>query len=381
MSSPRSRSKKEMRGRGLKADFRATGQTGTFIAGDGVSIDAVVSDFVSGAVEWHCPAGEPHHWDLIEGQGSLFQAPYAGVTLALIHGAQPDALVMCHEPTRRHMRGLPHTSLPDLELCIERNVEAAQLTNPAVRCVGVSVNSAALDAAAAKDYLRRTEDRLFGLPTIDPRCVPASRRSSIAWHRLIFRMAPHPQRLSVTRRIWPLARSFAISRGSKTTTEVVIAEIFDGEFRGRGECVPYPRYGESVDECRAGARSHARESLFRPRPGRKLQRAMLSWRVAQCAGRCVLGPRRQARRPPRRRHCRARSAEAGGHGLYARPRHARADGRGRGSAARPAIAEAQADRRRRYRAGAGGAPRGAGGAPHCRCSTRAGRGLSAIWSK
>ena len=158
---------KEMRGRALKADFRATGQTGIFIAGDGVSIDAVVSDFVSGAVEWLSPAHDPDHWDLIEGQGSLFHASYAGVSLALIHGAQPDALVMCHEPTRLHMRGLPHYPLPDLPLCIERNIDAAQLTNPAVRCVGVSVNTGALDTAAARDYLRQTEDRL-GLPCVDP---------------------------------------------------------------------------------------------------------------------------------------------------------------------------------------------------------------------
>src|SRR5215208_6862521 len=60
-------------------------------------------------------------------------------------------------------------------------------------------------------------------------------------------MAPHPQRLSVTRRAWPLAQAFTISRGSRTTAEVVVAEVHDGEFRGRGECVPYPRYGESVD--------------------------------------------------------------------------------------------------------------------------------------
>ena len=158
---------KEMRARGLKADFRATGQTGIFIAGDGVSIDAVVSDFVSGAVEWLTPASEPDHWDVIEGQGSLFHASYAGVTLALIHGAQPDALVMCHEPTRAHMRGLPSYKLPDLKLCIERNVEAAQLTNPAASCIGVSVNTAALDAGVARDYLRRTEDE-FGIPCIDP---------------------------------------------------------------------------------------------------------------------------------------------------------------------------------------------------------------------
>src|SRR4051794_12432018 len=157
---------KEMRARGIKTDFRATGQTGIFIAGDGVSIDAVVSDFVSGAVEFLCPANAPDHWDLIEGQGSLFHASYAGVTLGLIHGGQPDALVMCHEPTRRHMRGLPHYELPELGLCIERNIEAAQLTNPAVRCAGISVNTAALDAGAARDYLRRTEDQL-GLPVVD----------------------------------------------------------------------------------------------------------------------------------------------------------------------------------------------------------------------
>jgi uncharacterized NAD-dependent epimerase/dehydratase family protein len=158
---------KEMRARGMRVDFRATGQTGIFIAGDGVSIDAVVSDFVSGAVEWLCPANDADHWDVIEGQGSLFHASYAGVTLGLIHGAQPDVLVMCHEPTRKHMRGLPSYPLPDLGLCIERNIEAAQLTNPAVRCIGVSVNTAAMEPAAARDWLRSTEDRL-GLPCVDP---------------------------------------------------------------------------------------------------------------------------------------------------------------------------------------------------------------------
>ena len=158
---------KEMRGRGLKADFRATGQTGIFIAGDGVSIDAVVSDFVSGAVEWLSPANDPDHWDLIEGQGSLFHASYAGVSLGLIHGAQPDALVMCHEPTRKHMRGLPHYPLPTLEDCIAANLQAARLTNPAVRCVGIALNTAALDTAAADELLAETAARL-GLPAVDP---------------------------------------------------------------------------------------------------------------------------------------------------------------------------------------------------------------------
>lgn len=158
---------REITARGGKSDFRATGQTGILIAGDGVSIDAVVSDFVSGAVEWLCPANDPDHWDVIEGQGSLFHASYAGVTLGLIHGSQPDALVVCHEPTRPHMRGLPGYKLPDLKLCIDRNIEAAQLTNPDVRCVGLSINTAGLDEAAARDYLRGTEARL-GLPCVDP---------------------------------------------------------------------------------------------------------------------------------------------------------------------------------------------------------------------
>ncbi len=158
---------KEMKARGLKADFRATGQTGIFIAGDGVSIDAVVSDFVSGAVEWITPENETDHWDLVEGQGSLFHASYAGVALGLIHGAQPDALVMCHEPARPHMRGLPHYKLPDLQTCIDANVAAARLTNPNVRCVALSLNTSALDAAAAERTLREAE-RTYGLPAADP---------------------------------------------------------------------------------------------------------------------------------------------------------------------------------------------------------------------
>ncbi len=158
---------KEMRQRGHKADFRATGQTGIFIAGDGVSIDAVVSDFVSGAVEWICPENEADHWDLVEGQGSLFHASYAGVTLALIHGAQPDALVMCHEPQRPHMRGLPHYQLPDLQTCIDANLAAARLTNPAVKLAGFSFNTSGLDAAGAERALKECSQK-FGLPAVDP---------------------------------------------------------------------------------------------------------------------------------------------------------------------------------------------------------------------
>ncbi len=158
---------REMRARGLKADFRATGQTGILIAGEGVSVDAVVADFISGAVEWLAPEADDDHWDVIEGQGSLLHASYAGVTLGLAHGAQADVLVICHEPTRPHMRGLPEYPMPTIRACMEAQLAACALTNPAVRCIGIAINTSGLDEAAAAEYLRATEAEL-GLPTVDP---------------------------------------------------------------------------------------------------------------------------------------------------------------------------------------------------------------------
>ncbi len=157
----------ELQKRGLKADFRATGQTGIFIAGDGVSVDAVIADFISGATEWLTPANDEDHWDVVEGQGSLFHASFAGVSTGLLHGSQPDALVLCHEPTRSHMRGLPTYALPDLETCLQQNELVAQLTNPNARTIGVAVNTSALDRDAAKACLQEIEQRL-NLPTVDP---------------------------------------------------------------------------------------------------------------------------------------------------------------------------------------------------------------------
>ncbi|MDH3595129.1 MAG: DUF1611 domain-containing protein [Rhodospirillales bacterium] len=158
---------KEMQARGMKADFRATGQTGILIAGNGVSVDAVVADFISGATEWLTPANDDDHWDVVEGQGSLFHASFAGVSMGLIHGSQPDALVLCHEPTRSHMRGLPDYPLPSLEACLEANLAAARLTNPAVACVGMAVNTSRMAAGDAAAYLAETAARL-GLPAVDP---------------------------------------------------------------------------------------------------------------------------------------------------------------------------------------------------------------------
>ncbi|MFO1145310.1 MAG: N-acetyltransferase DgcN [Rhodospirillales bacterium] len=156
-----------MRARGLDADFRATGQTGIFIAGEGVSVDAVVADFIAGATEWLSPAADPQHWDVIEGQGSLFHPSYAGVSLGLLHGAQAEALVMCHEPTRSHMRGLPNRPLPDIAACITANEQAARLTDPRATCIGVCINTGGLGRDAGDGLLVQLNQRL-GLPCVDP---------------------------------------------------------------------------------------------------------------------------------------------------------------------------------------------------------------------
>ena len=153
--------------RGVDCDFRATGQTGIFIEGSGIAVDAIVSDFMSGAIEQLCPAADDDHWDLIEGQGSLFHPSYAGVSLGLLHGAQPDTLVLCHEPTRTHMRGLPGRALPDLASCIEANLAAARVVSDDVRFAGVSINTKDIEAKAARSLLESSEKEL-GLPCIDP---------------------------------------------------------------------------------------------------------------------------------------------------------------------------------------------------------------------
>lgn len=155
-----------MRARGLDADFRATGQTGVFISGRGVAIDAVVADFISGAVETIAPEAAPNHWDLIEGQGSLYHPSFAGVSLGLLHGAQADAFVVCHEPTRTNMRGVKHP-LPTIRQVIDLTVQLGSLTNPAIRPVGIAVNTQALAEGEARALLDKLASE-HGLPATDP---------------------------------------------------------------------------------------------------------------------------------------------------------------------------------------------------------------------
>lgn len=152
---------------GVPATFRATGQTGIMIAGAGVAVDAVIADFIAGAAEALSPDNAPDHWDVIEGQGALFHPAYAGVTLGLVHGSQPDALVLCHDPSRTTIEGYPDCPIPDLQHAIDRYVEAARLTNRGVRCIGVSINSCSLADGAWRDYAHGLSARL-GLPVVDP---------------------------------------------------------------------------------------------------------------------------------------------------------------------------------------------------------------------
>jgi uncharacterized NAD-dependent epimerase/dehydratase family protein len=153
--------------RGVDVDFRATGQTGIMIAGSGIPMDAVVADFEAGAAEMLSPDSPAQHWDVIEGQGSLFHPAYAGVSLGLLHGSQPDVIVVCHEPNRAHMLGHPGFSVPGIEETMELNLSLGRRTNPAIRCAGVSLNTSRLDAAAAAELLAREHARL-GLPVADP---------------------------------------------------------------------------------------------------------------------------------------------------------------------------------------------------------------------
>jgi uncharacterized NAD-dependent epimerase/dehydratase family protein len=158
---------REMHAAGMKATFRATGQTGILITGDGVPLDAVIADFMAGSVEWLTPDNDPDHWDLIEGQGSLFHVSFSGVTMALIHGGQPDALILCHEPTRTHMRGLPDYTPPTLEALRDMVLPIARIANPACQIVGVSVNTQHMTEEDARAYLARVEAEM-GLPATDP---------------------------------------------------------------------------------------------------------------------------------------------------------------------------------------------------------------------
>ena len=156
-----------LQARRINATFRATGQTGIMIAGEGMPLDSVVADFIAGAAEVLSPNASPDHIDVIEGQGSIFHPSYAGVALGLLHGSQPDRFIVCHEPGRTHVLGHPEFPLPTIEQVIEQTIALGRLTNPDIRCAGISLNTAKLDAAAAQREFDAVEKRL-SLPVADP---------------------------------------------------------------------------------------------------------------------------------------------------------------------------------------------------------------------
>jgi len=156
-----------MQARGMKSTFRPTGQTGILITGDGVPLDAVVADFMAGAVEYLTPDNDPDHWDVIEGQGSLHHVSYSGVTMALVHGGQPDALIICHEPTREHMRGLPTYAVPEMSAIRDVALSLAKVANPDCVVVGCAINTQHMSDEDARAYLAKVEAEM-GLPAVDP---------------------------------------------------------------------------------------------------------------------------------------------------------------------------------------------------------------------
>ena len=152
---------------GINSTFRATGQTGIILAGEGLPIDAVVADFISGAAELISPDNDENHWDVIEGQGSLFHPGYSGVSLGLLHGSQADAFVVCHDATRTDISGWEHYALTSIRDAIDQHVLLGSRTNPDIRCVGISVNTSRLAAVKRMHYLAELSAET-GLPCVDP---------------------------------------------------------------------------------------------------------------------------------------------------------------------------------------------------------------------
>ncbi len=158
---------RDMKKRGLNADFRASGQTGIMIAGQGLPIDSVVADFISGAAELLSPDNTPDHWDIVEGQGGLYHPGYSGVSIGLLVGSQPDAFVVCTAAGRTHIEGWPDFELPSIDAVIERTISIGQQVNPNICCVGISANTSSLSEEESAAYLKGLSDK-YQLPAVDP---------------------------------------------------------------------------------------------------------------------------------------------------------------------------------------------------------------------
>jgi uncharacterized NAD-dependent epimerase/dehydratase family protein len=158
----------EARRRGLRSVFVPTGQTGIAIAGWGIAVDAVVSDFIAGAAERLVVEGAARGGDVlfVEGQGSLVHPMYSGVTLGLLHGSAPHVLVLCHLAGATEIDGCPGHPIPALGELVELHERISLRRRPAtVACV--ALNTAQLAEDDARQAVA-TAARETGLPADDP---------------------------------------------------------------------------------------------------------------------------------------------------------------------------------------------------------------------
>jgi uncharacterized NAD-dependent epimerase/dehydratase family protein len=154
-----------LKARGCDAKFAATGQTGIIVEGDGYPIDCMVADFISGAAEQLVLDHQHHEVLVVEGQGSLVHPSYSGVTLGLLHGCQPHALILCYEPGRPAALGLDHVPLPPLATIKSMFETMASLRTPC-SVIGIAMNSRQMTADAAEAERERVRAE-FDLPVCD----------------------------------------------------------------------------------------------------------------------------------------------------------------------------------------------------------------------
>ncbi|MCA9249821.1 MAG: DUF1611 domain-containing protein [Phycisphaerales bacterium] len=162
---------RELKSRDVNVEFLATGQTGIMISGSGVPADAVISDFLTGYIERGVLERGDADYVLVEGQGSILNPAFSPVTLGLIHGAMPDAMIICHHPPRKNMRATEYPvaglrELIDLHEAITKPLYPSKVIAVALNCFG-------MDPQAADDAVRATQE-LTGLPAIDPIRMGAS---------------------------------------------------------------------------------------------------------------------------------------------------------------------------------------------------------------
>ena len=159
---------REARRRGIRSEFIPTGQTGIAIAGWGIAVDAVVSDFIAGAAEQLVLEGVKRGGEvlLVEGQGSLLHPAYSGVTLGLMHGSAPHGYVLCHMAGATIVDGDERFRIPPLSELVTLHEQISLLAQPA-RVHAVALNTRALDDDAARRSIEETEAET-GLPADDP---------------------------------------------------------------------------------------------------------------------------------------------------------------------------------------------------------------------